>query len=103
MGNLLASIGRMGSMLGETVDLDPLIDRIWSITWPILTVLAALGGLLAIWLGIRLATAQDESKRKEAKAQLIWAILAVVIIVVMIAIFGVVREVLPDSGTSIDV
>ena len=93
-GNFLAAVGRIGYMLGSNViDADDAAGRIaraaFGYTWPILTTLAGLGTLLAIWIGVRLATAQDESKRKEAKAQLIWAILAVVIIVAAIGIFAI--------------
>ena len=102
IGNALAAIGRWGSMLGDpgapTGPLNPtreLIDEIWSITWPILLVLGALGGIFAIWLGVRLATAQDESKRKDAKQQLIWAIIAVIVIFAMMGIFGVIRLMVP--------
>ena len=107
-GNMLAKFGefatRIGGMLGDvtgggtTNDPDPqdlvtpLMNAIWDITWPILTALLALGGIFAIWLGVRLAMAQDESKRKEAKAQLIWAIIAIVIIALMLGVFGAVRE-----------
>lgn len=91
LGNLLA---RIGGMLGAGENFDNLENTIawaiWDITWPILTVLAGLGTILAIWLGVRLATAQDESKRKEAKAQLVWAIIAIVIIVGIIGVFGAV-------------
>ena len=72
-------------------------QEIWNIAWPILTVLAGLGVLLAIWIGVRLATAQDESKRKEAKAQLIWAIIAIIIIIAVIGIFGVIVAALPSA------
>jgi len=105
IGNALAAIGRWGSMLGDpatgtgpSLNTDPLFVAIWNITWPILTVIAALGGLFAIWLGVRLAMAQDESKRKEAKAQLIYAIIAVVVIAAIITIMGIVRtQVVPQE------
>ena len=105
LGNILAGVGRFGAAMGGYQGVTPLEGEggdnfagientlawaIWDITWPILTVLAGLGTIFAIWLGVRLATAQDESKRKEAKAQLVWAILAVVIIVGIIGIFGAV-------------
>jgi len=103
LGNLLAGIGRIGSMLGNPPPPNgertwspgqDLYIAIWNITWPILLVVASLGGIFAIWVGVRLATAQDESKRKEAKAQLIWAIIAIVIVAAIIGIMGVVRTTL---------
>jgi len=53
---------------------------------PLLIVIGAMGAIFAIWLGVRLAIAQDESKRKEAKSQLIWSLIAVVIVFAVIAI-----------------
>ena len=81
MRNMLAETptGNVGDVLAE-------INRF---TNPILGVLLGLGVLLAIWIGVRLATAQDESKRKEAKAQLIWAIIAVFIVAMAIAVMNV--------------
>ena len=93
-GNILATFGRIGSMLGAAIT-DPVTNinrtvanQVWRIAWPILTTLIALGVLLAIWIGIRLATAQDEGKRREAKTQLIYAIIAIFIVSAAMMIFG---------------
>ena len=89
MGNMLA---KLGNMLSEGLTPTPAAEVIAAIRpWvtPILGVLLGLGILLAIWIGVRLATAQDESKRKEAKAQLIWAIIAVFIVGMGIAVMEV--------------
>jgi len=64
-----------------------LANALRNIVNPILIVLGGLGALFAIYLGVRLATAQDESKRKEAKAQLMWAIIGIVLIFALVAIF----------------
>ena len=61
---------------------------IYNIVWPIMTVLVALGMLLAIYLGVKLATSTDEGKRREAKAQMIYAIIAIIIIGAGIGIFS---------------
>jgi len=55
---------------------------------------------LAIWIGFRLASAEDEGKRKEAKKQLLWAIIAVVGVIVLIVVFNIFLNVLtsPTSG-----
>ena len=44
--------------------------------------------LLFIWIGYRLAKAEDESKRREAKKQMIWAVIATFAIVVFIALWN---------------
>ena len=104
-GNILAGIGRIGYMLGTTpptsgehspLPADPsrqIGDAVWSIAAPVLGVLGGLGALLAIWLGVQLATAQDEGKRKEAKARLIYALIGVVVIFGMMGVFAAVRNV----------
>ena len=58
-----------------------------SVVNPIFIVIGSLGALFAIWLGVRLATAQDESKRKEAKQQLIYALIAVIMIFALVGVF----------------
>jgi len=90
IGNALSAIGRRGSMLGNPTPggaAATISQQIGQIAWPILAVIAGLGVLFAIWLGVRLATAQDESKRKEAKAQLIWALIAVVLVIGLMLVF----------------
>jgi len=56
----------------------------------LLGVVAALAGFLAIYLGVKLATAESEDKRKNAKAQMIYAILAFILVAALISIFNVV-------------
>ena len=101
MGNLVTSFGRLiasvNHMPHDAAEAGARLARaIRGIVNPILIVVGTMGALLAIWLGVRLALAQDESKRKEAKAQLIFALIAVIII---FAIVGVMYAVFPDQGT----
>jgi len=51
----------------------------------------------AIWVGFKLASAEDEGKRKEAKKQLLWSIIAVVAVIVLAVIIFVMIEVLIDD------
>jgi len=53
-----------------------------------LAILGAAALIFAIWVGIRLAKAEDEGKRKEAKQQLLWSIIAVVAAVALAVLFG---------------
>ncbi|MCL2586931.1 MAG: pilin [Firmicutes bacterium] len=98
MGSILA---RIGGMLGSPAGTPPIDDvtdailaQISAIVWPIMTVLAGIAVLYSIWLGVQLATAQDESKRKEAKARLVWAIVAVVLCLGLTAIFLAIANVM---------
>ncbi|MDR0383778.1 MAG: pilin [Christensenellaceae bacterium] len=72
-------------------------DRIKSVVSGIQTIasiglsLVVLGVLvLAIWLGYKMATAEDDAKRKNAKAQLIYAIVGVVGAIAVVILFDTV-------------
>ena len=52
----------------------------------VLALMAVAGSLFAIYLGVKLATAEDEGKRTQVKAQFIWSIIAVVIVGSLIVI-----------------
>lgn len=61
---------------------------------PINTAMLVMLGLIgagaivfAIWVGFRLAKAEDEGKRKEAKQQLMWSIIAIAAVAVMFVLF----------------
>ena len=62
--------------------LDPILYAIMAIT-------AAAGMIYAIYLGINLARAEDQSKRDEAKKRLITTIISVAVVVVLIIFFNV--------------
>ena len=56
-----------------------LIQRPLDIVMVGIIALVAIGAVVfSIWVGFRLAKAEDEGKRKDAKQQLLWAIIAVV-------------------------
>lgn len=55
----------------------------------LLAMIAVAGIILAIWIAIRLAKAEDDGKRKEAKAQLVWAIVGVLAAIVIAVIIPV--------------
>ena len=61
----------------------------------IIAILAISAVVYAIYVAFRLAKAEDEGKRKEAKQQLLWSIIAVVGV---IALFVVMQFVLPKTG-----
>jgi len=57
------------------------------VTW-IFPFVAGGAVLWAIWIGVHFAMAEDEGKRKEAKQQLIWSLVAVVASVAVFAIIS---------------
>ena len=67
-----------------------IVNTIESVLWPILIVVATLGSIYAIYLGINMAKAEDTGKRDEARKRLIYAVIAMGITVVMILLINVV-------------
>ena len=53
--------------------------------------LASVGAMLfAIYIGIRLAMAEDEGKRKQAKMQLLWTLVAVVGVILLVVVIDMI-------------
>jgi len=83
------------NLLGTPVNDEPAFTTfLKNITDPIRTVrtvfivlIGAAAIFFAIWVGIRLAKAEDEGKRKEAKQQLLWSIIAAVGAVLVLILF----------------
>lgn len=68
-----------------------IVDEIGSWLVPtLLGIMTALGILLFIYLGVKLATAEDDNKRRSIKAQMVMTIIAVFIVGMLIAIFQVI-------------
>lgn len=62
-------------------------DTLKSIVAPALIILSAVGAIYAIVLGVKMAQADDQSKRDEAKKNLINVIISVVAVILLIVIF----------------
>ena len=62
----------------------------------ILGIIASLAALFAVYIGFRLAKAEDESKRTEAKKQMLWTIIAIIGVAVIWSLFHLV--ILPLLG-----
>ena len=55
-----------------------------NVLFPIIIVLASVGTIYAIYLGVMMAKAENAEKREEAKKRIINAVIALVIVVVLI-------------------
>jgi len=70
------------------------LGTVENIIWIIINVLLGLLGVAAalffVWIGFKLAKAEDESKRKEAKKQMLFAIIAVLGVVILIVLWNTV-------------
>ncbi|MDR0975499.1 MAG: pilin [Christensenellaceae bacterium] len=72
---------------------DTLISIVTGITATVNTIVGVLGilvVLLACWIGFKFFTAEDEEKRKNAKGQLIYCAIGIVVIFVVMALFNTV-------------
>ena len=61
-----------------------LIPRLQSLLQPALIVAVSAGFVYAVWLGVKLAMAEDESKRREAKKHVVTFICAMVMVVFLL-------------------
>lgn len=102
MLNLLNSFAIRFSMLGadweDALDaagygwLKEVFNGLTNFLVPLLIAVATAGMVYAIYLGINLVRAEDQSKREEAKKRLIWAIIGIVVMVAGIALLYILRN-----------
>ena len=77
---------------------DTLSGRLEWLFWTLFAVVGALSGLLAVYLGVQLATAQDEQKRRNAKGQMVYAILAFILVVGLMGVYAAFGSSLVGGG-----
>ena len=70
--------------------LKTIVEALEAVLWPILIVVASVGSIYAIYLGINMAKAEDAGKRDEAKKRVINAVIAMVVTVVLILLIQLV-------------
>ena len=102
VANRVMSLGAGNMLSGSNVQdqkwFTELIKAIQSWVTPLLVLAAAAGSIWAIVLGIKMAQADDKSKRDEAKANLINVIIALVAVIALILIFTIVGDAILDSN-----
>lgn len=98
---MLSAISKIVA-LGETfiwngVELDArfkflktICDALNQLLWPILIVVATVGSIYAIYLGINMARAEDASKRDEAKKRVVNAVISMVVVITLILLIQLV-------------
>ena len=77
--------------------LENICNTLESLLWPVLIVVASVGSLYAIYLGINMAKAEDASKREEAKKHVINVVIAMAVVIVFILLIQTV--IIPNLGT----
>ena len=76
--------------------LTPVLDAVHFIANGILGLLALVAVFFIIWVGFKMARADDDSKRQNAKKQLIFAIIGVLVIVFLLIMWNGV--IVPEIG-----
>lgn len=73
---------------GGTAVLSSVFNILSIVLWVILGIVGAVGAIYAIWLGIKLAKADEQGARDEAKKHLITVAIAVGVTIVLILFFN---------------
>lgn len=69
--------------------LDPIIDILNFVLWPILILVGTAGMIYAVVLGVKLARAETPDQREEAKKRIINAVIALVVIIALILLLKI--------------
>lgn len=67
------------------------------VLWIILAVVGVAGVIYSIYLGVKLARAEDQSKRDEAKKHLITVVIAIVVTLVLVVFFNTVLPLILEA------
>ena len=78
----------LGNYQGTYDVLNSVFNILSIVLWVVLGIVGAVGAIYAIWLGIKLAKADEQGKRDEAKKHLITVAIAVGVTVVLILFFN---------------
>lgn len=89
LANLLATM--------KTNDLKTIIDNVNTAITVVFGLLTAGIVILAIMLAIKFFTAETEDKRKNAKQQLIYAIIGVIVLVALLALAPVITGLIEEA------
>ena len=109
MGNLMGMLARFNMQIADlmgSVDIDDTLGDVVETVQTVFRILFGLIGLaaivFAIWVGFRVASAEDEGKRKEAKKQLLWTIIAIFGVVLLVVVFEILFSALaPGAETDV--
>jgi len=80
--------------------IDAVNPYIHTATLVVLVCIACLGVIWGIWVGIRLAMAEDEGKRIEAKKQIMWSLIAILVVATMYVLLSTLLH--PTTGVFSD-
>ena len=76
--------------------LDPIVNVLEEVLWPILILVGTAGMIYAVVLGVKLAQAETADAREEAKKRIINAVIALVVIIALIALLAIFVDKAPE-------
>ena len=82
------------------VDLWPVVSQVLevinAILWPLIAIVGAIGPIYCIYLGVRLAKADEQNSREKAKKDLVGAIVGFLVIFILIVSLKIALPILQD-------
>ena len=91
-------MGEFFSLVGVAGTLRDVTAVVNTITNTVLAFCAMLVVLFAVYIGFKFAKAQDDQARKNAKAQLIYSIIGLVVIGIIVTLVNVIGTISPETG-----
>ncbi len=92
MTKFLTLLGEVESVQAQdwyTKILKPILDGVRIALIPIIIIAAAAGTGYAIWLGVKLAKADSDDERTEAKKKMIYFIIAFVVTIILLVVLQI--------------
>jgi len=83
-------MGNLMEMLGSQAQIEQVVTIIKNVFWVLMSLFGIAAIMFAIYVGMKLARAEEEGKRKEAKQQLLWTIIAIVAVIGIVMILNMV-------------
>lgn len=78
----------------------PVLEVVNAILWPLIAVIGAIGTIYCIFLGIKVAKADEQNSREKAKKDLVGAIIGFLLIFVLIVSLKIAMPILQEWVTS---
>ncbi len=74
----------------------PILEIVNAILWPLIAIIGSLGMIYCIFLGVKLAKADEQNSREKAKKDLVGAVIGFVLIFVLIVALKIAMPILQE-------
>lgn len=74
----------------------PILEVVNAILWPLIAVIGSVGMIYCIFLGVKLAKADEQNSREKAKKDLVGAVIGFVLIFVLIVALKIAMPILQE-------